>query len=69
MKSNSFTTILIEAEEGFYLTQTPDVALKDRMVDSKIALGKFDSPENYKEITKKECDAITSEQEKLSRDG
>ncbi len=68
MKSNSFTTILIEAEEGFYLTQTADVELKDRMVASKIALGKFDSPENYKEITKEEGDAIKAEQEKLSRD-
>ncbi len=68
MKFHSFTTILIEAEEGFYLTQTADVELKDRMVASKIALGKFDSPENYKEITKEEGDAIKAEQEKLSRD-
>ncbi len=68
MKSNSFTTIIIEADDNCYLTQTADVELKDRMVASKIALGKFDSPENYKEITKEEGDAIKAEQEKLSRD-
>ena len=65
MKINSFTTITIEAEENCYLTQVADVNLKDRIVASKIALGKFDAPENYKEITKEEADAIKAEQENL----
>lgn len=65
MKINSFTTITIEAEENCYLTQVADVDLKDRIVASKIALGKFDAPENYKEITKEEADAIKAEQENL----
>ena len=68
MKINSFTTITIEAEETCYLTQVADVDLKDRIVASKIALGKFDSPDNYKEISKEEGDAIKTAQENVTDD-
>lgn len=66
MISNTFTTIIIEADPGNYLTQADEnIELKDRTVATKIALGKFDSADNYKEITKEEADAIKAEQEKL----
>ena len=66
MISNTFTTIIIEAESGKYLTQSDEnIELKDRIVSTKIALGKYDTVDNYKEITKEEGDAIKVEQEKL----
>ena len=69
MKSNSFTTIIIEAEENHYLTQSDDsIDLKDRIVATVIALGKYDSPSNYKEISKEEGDAIKAEQERLNNE-
>lgn len=66
MITNSFTTIIIEAEGDNYLTQIDDsVEIKDRIVARKIALGKFDSADNYKEISKEEGDAIKQAQENL----
>lgn len=68
MKSNSFTTIIIEAEDNHYLTQSSDsVEVKDRIIATRIALGKYDSADNYKEITKAEGDAIKMEQEELNK--
>ncbi len=69
MKSNSFTTIIIEAEPNHYLTQSDDsIDLKDRIVATVIALGKFDEPSNYKEITKEEGDEIKAQQEQLNKE-
>lgn len=65
MITNTFTTTIIEAEGDNYLTQVAEVELKDRLVAAKIALGKFDSVDNYKEISKEEGDAIKAEQENL----
>ncbi len=65
MKTNQFTTIVIEADENMYLTQADEVDIKDRIVASRIALGKFDSVDNYKEISKAEGEAIKTEQENL----
>ena len=66
MKSNSFTTIIIEADENCYLTQSNEIDLKDRIVAKKIALGKNDSAENWKEISKEVADEILEKQQKLS---
>lgn len=68
MKSNSFTTIILEADENCYLTQDDEsIELKDRIVAKRIALGKLDSADNYKEISKEDGDAIKAEQEKLNK--
>lgn len=67
MKSNTFTTVIIEAEPNHYLTQVDDsIELKDRIVATIIALGKYDSPDNYKEITEAEANAIKTQQEEIN---
>lgn len=67
MKSNSFTTIILEADENCYLTQADEnVEIKNRIVAKRIALGKLDSADNYKEISKEDGDAIKEAQEKLN---
>lgn len=47
------------------LTQTADVDLKDRVVSDEIYLAATDAPENWKEITAEEGEAIREEQRKL----
>lgn len=53
MRQESFTTIIIEAEEGKFLTQaSQDIDIKDRVIGTKVALGRNDSPDNWCEISK-----------------
>ena len=68
MQQNSFTTIIIQSDENCYLTQLDEsIELKDRIVAERVALGKFDTPENWVEITKEKGDEIRSEQENLRK--
>lgn len=62
MTQNEFKTTLIAAEEGKYLTQSFEVDIENRVVASTIALGKNDTVENWKEITKEEADTIRKQQ-------
>ncbi len=67
MKTQSFTTQIIEADADHYLTQADEaIALKDRIVATRIALGKFDSADNYVEISKEAGDLIKKQQEELA---
>lgn len=54
--------MLMTAEEGCYLTQVADVDLAERIVASKVALSKFSTIDDWKEITKEEGDQIIAEQ-------
>lgn len=64
MKQNTFTTQILTAEDNHYLTQADDnVEILQRIVADTVALGKYDSPENWKEITKEEADEILRQQE------
>lgn len=52
MKQTSFTTIILTAGRGKYLTQaSQDVDIKDRVIGKKVALGANDSPDNWCEIS------------------
>lgn len=62
MVQNEFKTTVIATEEGKYLTQSFEVDLLNRVVASAIALGKNDTVENWKEITKEEADTIRKQQ-------
>lgn len=67
MKISQLSATFLEADENKYLTQIDEtVELKDRIVAIKLALGKYDSADNYKEITKEEGDAIKAEKENLN---
>ena len=57
MEAKQFTTTILTAGEGYFLTQVADVDINERIVASVLALGKNDSPENYREITAEEADA------------
>lgn len=61
MKSNVFTTTIIYPENGYLLTQSHDVDLKDRIFAKEIALGKNDDASNWKEISFQEAEQLKAE--------
>ena len=67
IKSN-YTVIILQPSEGYTLTQSKDVEVQDRILSKKIFLAVNDSPDNYKEITDKEAEAIIAEQERLAEE-
>lgn len=69
MKTSEFTTIVLKPEtEDGYLTQNYDVCVEDRILCKMIALGKHDTPENYKEITAEEAEEIKAQKEALEKE-
>lgn len=69
MKTNEYKTTIITAADGKYITNADDnVDIKDRLIATSIALGKFDSVDNYKEITKEEADELKAAQEKAQKE-
>ena len=67
IKSN-YTVIILQPSEGYTLTQSKDVEVQERILSKKIFLAVNDSPDNYKEITDKEAEAIKAEQERLAEE-
>lgn len=57
MKQETYTTTMLYAEDGHMLTQAADVPITERAVAPCIALGRHDSPDNYREITTAEAAA------------
>ena len=68
MKKSNYTVQIIEPSEGYTLTQAKEVKMEDRILSKKIYLAVNDSPDNYKEITDKEAEAIKAEQERLAEE-
>lgn len=58
MKTEQFTTTVITASEGYCLTQAADLEMAERVIVKKVALGRHDSPDNWKEIPRAEGEAI-----------
>ena len=64
MIQEEFTTTIIRAEEGKFLTQRgTKIDIKDRIISDVIALGKYDSADNYKEITATKADEYRQQQQ------
>lgn len=63
MKQSQFTTTILEAEEGKYITQVADVDVSQRVLVTKIALSYYDSPDNWKEITEEEAEELKEHSE------
>lgn len=62
MTTEQVNTMVMTAENGYYLTQVADVDLSERIVASKVALSKFSTIDDWKEISKEEGDQIIAEQ-------
>ena len=68
MKKSNYTVQIIEPSEGYTLTQFADVEVQDRILSKKIFLAVNDSPDNWKEITDAEAEAIKAEQDRLAEE-
>ena len=68
MKNSSFTVQIIEPSDGYTLTQSADVELRDRIFSKKVYLAVNDKASNWKEITDAEADKLREEQEILARE-
>lgn len=65
MKIENYTTIILTAEEGHYLTQSFEVDLRDRIISTKVALGITSTQDDWKEISVQEGNQIIEDQKKL----
>lgn len=64
MTNENYTSIILIAESGKYLTQvSEDIEINDRIVATQIALSKYSVPEDWKEITEEEARIIIEKQE------
>lgn len=63
MKQEEFKTIVLTAGEGMYLTQaSAPENIEEAMVVTTVALGRHDSPENWREITAAEAEELREAQ-------
>ena len=56
MKTSEFTTTVLKADNGKALTQVADVELSHRVIATIVALGKNDTPDNWREISTEEAE-------------
>lgn len=59
---------VIKPSDGYLLTQANDVEIQNRVFSDKVFLAVTDSPENWREISIAEADAIKAEQERLANE-
>ena len=57
---------ILKPNEGCVLTQSADVELQNRVFSEEIWLAATDAPENWKDITIEEAEALKQQQEELS---
>lgn len=65
MVTSSYTTIVLTAAEGCYLTQANCADIRAAIITERVYLANTDSPGNWREITAEQADNIKAEQERL----
>lgn len=65
MVTSSYTTIVLTAAEGCYLTQANCEDIRAAVITERVYLAKSDSPDNWREITAAEADDIKAQQAAL----
>lgn len=66
MITKNFTVRILEASEGYVLTQVEDVDVMNRILSDRVFLGVNDSEDNWKEITAAKAAEI--EKERLEKE-
>lgn len=62
MTQTDYTTRVLHADEGHFLTQATEVTTSERIVTDTVYLAANDSPANWMEITADAAAAIRAEQ-------
>ena len=57
---------ILKPNAGCVLTQSADVELQNRVLSEEIWLASTDAPENWKDITIEEAEALKRQQEELA---
>ena len=65
MVTSSYTTIVLTAAQGCYLTQANCADIRTAIITDRVYLAKSDSPDNWREITAAEADGIKAQQAAL----
>ncbi len=68
METTQFTTTVIKADNGKFLTQSGDIDIKERVISTTIALGKNDSVLNWREISATEAESYRKEKKAALKD-
>ena len=68
MVTSSYTTIVLTAAEGCYLTQANCEDIRAAIITERVYLANTDSPDNWREITAAEADDIKAQQERLVKE-
>lgn len=61
METTQYTITVLTASEGHKLTQAGEVDILDRTITPKVYLAATDSPDNWREITDADADALRAE--------
>ena len=59
---------ILKPNAGCVLTQSADVELQNRVFSEEIWLAATDAPENWKDITIEEAEALKQQQEELAKE-
>ena len=65
MIQSTYTTRVLTASEGCFLTQVNCENIENAVLSEKVYLAVNDAPENWKEVNAEEANAIREEQERL----
>lgn len=65
METSSYTTIVLTAAQGCYLTQANCADIRTAIITDRVYLAKSDSPNNWREISAEEADDIKAQQAAL----
>ena len=68
MVTSSYTTIVLTAAEGCYLTQANCDDIRTAIITERVYRANTDSPDNWREISAEEADSIKAEQERLLKE-
>lgn len=69
MTSENYSSVIIKAKEGFYITEVDDsIDIQNRTIATAVALGTNDNADNYKEITADEADELKRLQDEARKE-
>lgn len=67
MIQTNYTVQILEAEEGFKLTQKKDVDILERVFTNKVFLSINDDAKNWKEISDSEAELLQTKQREIAK--
>ena len=68
MTTENYSSVIIKAKEGFYITEVDSIDIQNRTIATAVALGTNDSADNYKEITAEEADEFKRLQDEATKE-